>query len=74
MKTYLIFMEVKYGAIDVDNYSCHGCYIIKFPSFPYTLQAYLIIGGKVISPVKLVCEWTYFFAINTNYNYYVLQK
>ena len=27
---YLINMERKYGAIDTDDSSCHGYYIIKF--------------------------------------------
>ena len=44
-------MEVKYGAIDTDDYSCRGYYIIKFYSYPYTLQADLSIDGQVISSV-----------------------
>ena len=48
MNMYLIFMEGKYGAIDTDNYLCHGYYIIKFSSYPYTLQSDLIIDGQVI--------------------------
>ena len=32
MNIYLIVMEVKYGAIDTEDYSCHGYYIIKFSS------------------------------------------
>ena len=49
MNMYLIITEVKYGAIDNDDYSCHGYYIIKFSSSTYTLQADLSIDGQVIS-------------------------
>ena len=49
---YLIVIEVKYGAIDIDYYSCHGYYIIKFSLSSYTLQAGLSIYGQVIFLVK----------------------
>ena len=74
MNMYLIIREGKYGAIDTDDSSCHGYYIIKFYSFPYTLQSDLIIDGQVISSSKIVCEGTYFFPISINSRYYVLQK
>ena len=45
----LVIMEGKYVAIDADGYSCHGYYIIKFSSYPYTLQSDLSIDGRVIS-------------------------
>ena len=67
-------MEGKYGAIDNDDYSCHGYYIIKFSSSPYTLQAELIIDGQVISSGEMVYEQNYFFPININSQYYVLQR
>ena len=38
MNMYLIIMEGKYCAIDTGDYSCRGYYIIKFSSYPYTLQ------------------------------------
>ena len=34
----LVVMEGNYGAIDADDSSLHGYYIIKFSSCPYTLQ------------------------------------
>ena len=46
---YLIIMEGKYGAIDVDDNSWHCYYIIKFSSSPYTLQSLFSIDGQVIS-------------------------
>ena len=67
-------MEGKYGAIDTDDSSCHGYYIIKFSSSPYTLQSDLSIEGQVISSVKIVREETYFFSISIYYHFYVLQK
>ena len=45
-------MEGKYGAIDTDDYSCHGYCIINFSSSPYNLQAELSIDGQVISSEK----------------------
>ena len=71
MNIYLIIMEGKYGAIDSENSSCHGYYIIKFSSSPYAPQVYSRIDGKVIYSGEMVCEGTYFFPININYNYYV---
>ena len=74
MNMSFIIMERNCGAIDADYFSCCGYYIIKFFSSPYTLQADLIIGGLVISSCEMVFEGTYFFPININYNYYVLQE
>ena len=74
MNMSLIIMEGEYGAIDTDYSSCPGYYIITFSSSPYNLQVDLSIYGQVISSGGIVCEVTYFFPINLNYNYYVLQK
>ena len=56
MNMYSIIMEGKYGAIDADDSLCHGYYIIKSSSSPYTLQSDLSIDGKVISSGEIVCE------------------
>ena len=69
-----IISEVKYGAIDTDDSSCNGYYIINFYSSPYILQAYLSIYGRVIPSGEIICEGTYFFTININYHYDVIQK
>ena len=37
MKVSLIITKVNYRAIDADNSSCHGYYIIRFSSSLYTL-------------------------------------
>ena len=57
----LINTERNYGAIDADEYTCHGYYIIKFSSYTYTLQYDLSIDGQVIYSGEMVCEGTYFF-------------
>ena len=62
----LIILEEKYGAIDADDSSYHGYYIIKFYSSPYTLQVDLSIDGQVISSGEMVCEGNYFLSININ--------
>ena len=66
-------MEGKYVAIDNDDSSCNGYYIIKFSSYKYTLKTYLSIYEEVIYSGEIVCEGTYFFPININNHYYVLQ-
>ena len=71
MNMYLIITEGKYGAINTDNYSCHGYYIIEFSSSPYTLQAELSIYGQVISSSKILCEGNYFFPVNINSHHFV---
>ena len=48
MNMFYIILEGKYGAIDTDDSSCHGYYIMKFYSYPYTLQADLSIDGQNI--------------------------
>ena len=58
---YLIITEGKYVAIDTDDSSRHGYYIIKLSSSPYILQAYLSIDGQVIYSGEFICEGTYFF-------------
>ena len=74
MNMYLVNMEGKYVAIYADDSICHGCYIINYSSSPYTLQEDLTIYGKVISSCEMVREGNYFFPININSHYYVLQR
>ena len=38
MSMYLIVVEGMYCAIDADDSTCHGYYIIISSSFPYSLQ------------------------------------
>ena len=52
-------MEGEYCAIYYDDSSCHGYYIIKFSSSPYTLQLDLSIDVQVISFGEMVCEVTF---------------
>ena len=74
MKITLIIMEANHGAIDADDSSCNGYYIIKFYSSPYTLQSELIIYVQVISSVEMLREGNYLFLININSNYYFFTK
>ena len=46
MNMSLVTMEDNYDAIDADDYSYHGYYIIKFTSYPYTLQANMSSDGR----------------------------
>ena len=71
MNMSLIIMEVKYGETNTYDSLCHGYYIIKFSSYPYTPQVDLSIYGKFISSGEIVCEGTYFFPININSHYYI---
>ena len=74
MNMSLIITEVKYGAIDYDDYPCHSYYIIKISPYPYTLKADLSIDGQFISSVEMLCVGTYLFPININFHSYALQK
>ena len=73
MNMSLIIMEGNCVAIDTNDSSCRGYYIIKFSSSLYTLQVYLSIDGQFISSGEIVCEGTYFVPVNINYHYFVLK-
>ena len=73
MNMSLVIMEGNYDAIDSDESTCHGYYIIKFYASPYTLKTDSIIDGQFISSGEMVCEGNYF-SNNINSHYYVLQK
>ena len=49
MNVSFIITKGNYGAIDAENSSCHGYYIIRIFSSLYTLQLDLNINGQVIS-------------------------
>ena len=70
----LVIVEGKYGAIDTDNYSWHGYYIIKFSLSTYTLQSDLSIDRQVISSGEILCEETYCFLVSIDFHCYVSQK
>ena len=74
MNMSLIIIEGTYGAIDADDSSCHGYYILGFSSFLYTLQVDLSIYGRVIYSGEMVFEGKYFCSININSNYYFYKK
>ena len=74
MNMYLIIMKENFGAINADDSSCHGYYVINFSSSLYTFQADLIIDVTVISSGEMVCEKTYLFQTNINSCYCFLQE
>ena len=74
MNMCLIIIEGNYDAVDDDDSTCHGYYIIRFSSYPYTLQSELNVYGQVISSGEMEYEGTYYFPINTNSCYYVSPK
>ena len=66
--TPLIIYKWNYGAIDADDNSCHGYYIIIFSSSLYTSQEYLNMYWHVIYSGEMVCKGTYYYQITINYN------
>ena len=58
-------IEVCYGAIGSDDSKFHGYYIIKYYSYPNTIQSDWNIDVQLISSGEMVCEGTYYFSINT---------
>ena len=74
MKISLVIIEGSYCAIDADDSTYHGYYIIRFSLYPYNLQADLNIDGQVIYSDEMVCEGTYYFPVNINSCYYVSTK
>ena len=48
----LIVMEGNYGAVYADDSTCYGYYIIRFSSYPYTLQADMSIDAQGFFLVK----------------------
>ena len=49
-------MKGKYVAIDADDSSCHGYYVINFSSSAYILQSNFSIDGQVVDSGEMVCE------------------
>ena len=74
MNISLIVIKINYGAIDDDDSTCYGKYIIRFSSSTYTLQEDLNIDSHVISSGEIVFGVTYYFPININFHYYVSPK
>ena len=70
MNMYLIIMEGNCVAVDADDSTCHGYYIIEFSSSKYTLQADASTNSQFISYYEMVCEGIVLFPIDINYHYY----
>ena len=56
MNMSLMIIEVNYGAIDADDSTCNGYYIIKAISSPYTLESDLIIDGQVVATELIIFQ------------------
>ena len=56
--TFLIILKINYSAIDVDNNSCQGYYIIILSSSAYKIQEDLNIDGQVICSGEIIFEGT----------------
>ena len=74
MKMSLIIVEVSYGSIDADDYTCNDYYNIRFSSSQFILQTDLNIDVEVISSDGMVFEGTYYFPINVSFHYYASSK
>ena len=74
MNISLVIIEGSYSAIDADDSTYHGYYIIRFSLYPYNLQADLNIDGQVISSSEMLCEENYYFPINIHFHYSVSPK
>ena len=74
MNIHLIIIERKYGAIDDDDSTCQGYYIIRFSSSSFMLQAELNIDVQVFSSGEIIYEGTYYLPININSHYYVFPE
>ena len=59
MNMYLIITEGNFVAVDADDSTCNGYYIIKFSSSKYILQADVSIDSQVISYYEMVGEGKY---------------
>ena len=63
----------KYGAINTNDTSTNGFYVIKFTSRAYTLQENTIIYGKIITSGELVAKAKYLCSIQIDTNWYCNQ-
>ena len=63
-----------YGAINTDDTTTNGLYVIQFISDAYTLQSNTTIYGQVISDGELVFKTQYIFSMHENTNYYRKQQ
>ena len=65
---------VMYGAINTDDTTTNGFYVIQFVSDAYTLQINTTIDGQVISAGELVVKAQYLCSMQENTNWYWKQQ
>ena len=63
-----------YGAINIDDTTTNGFYVIQFLSYAYTLQNNTTIYGQVISAGELVVKAQYLWFMQENTNSYWKQQ
>ena len=63
-----------YGAINTDDTTTNGFYVIQFLSEAYTLQNNTTIDGQVISAGELVVKAQYLCSMQENTNWYWKQQ
>ena len=66
----LVIFEQKFGAIDAEDSSCHGCFVTNFSFTDYTIQEDLNIDRLLIYSVEIFCEGTHFCPTNVKSHYY----
>ena len=66
--------SVIYVAINIDDTTSNGFYVIKFISEAFMLKNNTIIYGQVISAGELVVKAKYIFSVQENTNWYCKQK
>ena len=66
----LVVQSGKYGAINTDDTTKNGYYVIKFISEAYTMKNNTTIEGKMISSGELVVREQYIFSLQENTNWY----
>ena len=69
-----LFQSGMYGAINTDETTKNGFYVIQFISEVYALQKNTIIGGQVISDGELIFKAQYFCSMQENTNFYWKQQ
>ena len=63
-----------YGAINTDDTTTNGLYVIQFISEAYTLQNNTTIYGQVISAGESVVKAQYFYSVKEKTNFYCKQQ
>ena len=72
--TALLYQSGMCGAINTDDTTTNGLYVIQFISEAYTLQNNTTIDGQIISAGELVVKVQYLLYMQENTNWYCKQQ